>query len=111
MAGTATEQAVGLAKPIIQLPGRGPLFTTSFAEAQRRLLGKTVFCVKENFYNKKKLFLETANLIVEISKQLNQDSQLKEDCLKEALFRLGCEGGTRRITSSINDLISKIRIN
>merc|ERR1711965_996899 len=44
MAGTAAEQAVGIAKPVLQLPGQGPQFTASFAEAQRRLLGPTVFC-------------------------------------------------------------------
>ena len=44
MAGTATEQAIGLAKPVIQIEGKGPQFTKSFADAQRRLLGKYVFC-------------------------------------------------------------------
>ena len=43
MAGTATEQAIGLAKPVIQIEGKGPQFTKSFAEAQRRLLGRYVF--------------------------------------------------------------------
>jgi uncharacterized protein (TIGR03492 family) len=42
MAGTAAEQAVGLGKPVLQLPGRGPQFTAGFAEAQRRLLGPGV---------------------------------------------------------------------
>ena len=107
MAGTAAEQAIGLAKPVIQLPGRGPQFTSSFAEAQRRLLGKTVFCAKEDSFNKRNLFLETANLILLIFNQLHQDSQLKNDCVKEALCRLGSKGGTQRITSSINELIFK----
>jgi uncharacterized protein (TIGR03492 family) len=42
MAGTAIEQAVGLGKPIVQLPGAGPQFTYSFAEAQMRLLGDSI---------------------------------------------------------------------
>ncbi|MEN9276044.1 MAG: lipid-A-disaccharide synthase-related protein [Gloeomargarita sp. GMQP_bins_5] len=42
MAGTAIEQAVGLGKPVIQIPGRGPQFTYRFAEAQMRLLGCSV---------------------------------------------------------------------
>ncbi|MBD2423630.1 lipid-A-disaccharide synthase-related protein [Cyanobium sp. FACHB-13342] len=42
MAGTAAEQAVGLGKPVLQLPGQGPQFTAGFAEAQRRLLGPGV---------------------------------------------------------------------
>ena len=43
-AGTASEQAVGLGKPVLQLCGRGPQFTVKFAEAQRRLLGPGVSC-------------------------------------------------------------------
>jgi len=41
-AGTATEQAVGLGKPVITSPGRGPQFTRGFWEAQGRLLGPSV---------------------------------------------------------------------
>ena len=43
-AGTASEQAVALAKPVVQIVGAGPQFTASFAEAQRRLLGPGVVC-------------------------------------------------------------------
>jgi uncharacterized protein (TIGR03492 family) len=42
MAGTATEQFVGLGKPAITIPGKGPQFTPAFAEAQSRLLGRSV---------------------------------------------------------------------
>ncbi|HEY9617912.1 MAG TPA: hypothetical protein V6C64_13795 [Microcoleaceae cyanobacterium] len=42
MAGTATEQFVGLGKPAIVIPGNGPQFTSAFAEAQTRLLGASV---------------------------------------------------------------------
>lgn len=41
-AGTATEQMVGLGKPVITYPGHGPQFTPAFAEAQTRLLGRSV---------------------------------------------------------------------
>ena len=41
-AGTATEQFVGLGKPAIAIPGRGPQFTARFAEAQSRLLGPSL---------------------------------------------------------------------
>lgn len=47
MAGTATEQFVGLGKPAIIFPGKGPQFTPKFAEAQTRLLGQSVILVKE----------------------------------------------------------------
>ncbi|GAB4345200.1 MAG: lipid-A-disaccharide synthase-related protein [Leptolyngbyaceae cyanobacterium] len=47
MAGTATEQFVGLGKPAITLPGKGPQFTPTFAEAQTRLLGESVCLVAD----------------------------------------------------------------
>lgn len=46
MAGTATEQFVGLGKPAIAIPGNGPQFTPAFAEAQSRLLGPSLILVK-----------------------------------------------------------------
>ncbi|HEY9660872.1 MAG TPA: lipid-A-disaccharide synthase-related protein, partial [Allocoleopsis sp.] len=45
MAGTATEQFVGLGKPVITIPGQGPQFTPAFAEAQTRLLGPSISLV------------------------------------------------------------------
>ncbi|MGA1264740.1 MAG: lipid-A-disaccharide synthase-related protein [Prochlorothrix sp.] len=45
MAGTATEQFVGLGKPVLSIPGDGPQFTPEFAEAQTRLLGTAVTLV------------------------------------------------------------------
>jgi len=46
MAGTATEQFVGLGKPAITIAGKGPQFTPKFAEAQTRLLGQSVILVE-----------------------------------------------------------------
>jgi len=47
MAGTATEQFVGLGKPAITIPGKGPQFTPGFAEAQSRHLGDSIILVKQ----------------------------------------------------------------
>lgn len=47
MAGTATEQFIGLGKPAITIPGSGPQFTPKFAEAQSRHLGSSVTLVKQ----------------------------------------------------------------
>lgn len=47
MAGTATEQFVGLGKPAIAIPGSGPQFTYAFAKAQTRLLGCSVILVTQ----------------------------------------------------------------
>ena len=46
MAGTATEQFVGLGKPAVIFPGEGPQFTYAFAEAQSRLLGCSITLVE-----------------------------------------------------------------
>lgn len=47
MTGTGVEQFVGLGKPAITLPGRGPQFTPRFAEAQTRLLGSSVTLIPD----------------------------------------------------------------
>ncbi|MEM9002433.1 MAG: lipid-A-disaccharide synthase-related protein [Cyanobacteria bacterium P01_F01_bin.86] len=45
MAGTATEQFVGLGKPAFITPGQGPQFTPTFATLQTRLLGPSLTLV------------------------------------------------------------------
>ncbi len=47
MAGTATEQFVGLGKPAIAISGSGPQYTPAFAEAQTRLLGPSLILVQQ----------------------------------------------------------------
>ncbi|NHC33620.1 lipid-A-disaccharide synthase-related protein [Scytonema millei] len=46
MAGTATEQFIGLGKPAIIMPGQGPQFTYAFAEAQSRHFGESITFVQ-----------------------------------------------------------------
>ena len=70
MAGTAAEQAVGMAKPVLQLPGQGPQFTAGFAEAQRRLLGPTVFCAAAPFEGEE-LLKATSKLAIELLQRLS----------------------------------------
>ncbi len=45
-AGTATEQFVGLGKPAITLPGKGPQFTQTFATVQAKMLGPSIYKVE-----------------------------------------------------------------
>ncbi|MEO1131843.1 MAG: lipid-A-disaccharide synthase-related protein [Cyanobacteria bacterium J06639_1] len=47
MAGTATEQCVGLGKPVIAIPGAGPQFVASFAIAQATHLGHSITYVSD----------------------------------------------------------------
>ncbi|MDR7416469.1 MAG: lipid-A-disaccharide synthase-related protein [Armatimonadota bacterium] len=42
MSGTANEQAAGLGKPVVALPGPGPQFTRKFLALQARLLGEAL---------------------------------------------------------------------
>lgn len=106
MAGTATEQAVGLAKPVLQLPGMGPQFTAAFAEAQRRLLGPTVFCAGGKPGEALNL-QNTAKLTVELLKRSQTDPDLQQQCQKQALQRLGVAGGGQRLAQAITDLLTE----
>ena len=105
MAGTAAEQAVGLAKPVLQLPGQGPQFTASFAEAQRRLLGPTVFCAPGNSGSRDNLSA-SAQLALQLLKRIDHDRDFQHQCQNEALRRLGKSGGGLRMTSAIGELCS-----
>ena len=103
MAGTAAEQAVGLAKPVLQLPGQGPQFTASFAEAQRRLLGPTVFCAPGDSGSPDNLSA-TAQLALQLLERIDHDRDFQHQCQNEALRRLGKSGGGLRMASTIGDL-------
>jgi uncharacterized protein (TIGR03492 family) len=103
MAGTAAEQAVGLAKPVLQLPGLGPQFTASFAEAQRRLLGPTVFCAAGDSGSQDNLSA-SAQLALQLLKRIDHDLDFQRQCHAEAVRRLGSSGGGLRMASAIGDL-------
>ena len=103
MAGTAAEQAIGLGKPVVQLQGHGPQFTAAFAEAQRRLLGPTIFCAEGQVGEEINL-KNTSRLIFELLDKSQDDFDLQRDCQKEALRRLGRKGGARRIAIAISKL-------
>ena len=104
MAGTASEQAVGLGKLVLQLKGHGPQFTPSFAEAQRRLLGPAVFCAEGKTGSELNL-LNTANLIIDLLKKSVNDHEFKKQCKKQAELRLGNQGGGQRIAEEITRLL------
>ena len=106
MAGTAAEQAVGLAKPVLQLPGQGPQFTAGFAEAQRRLLGPTVFCAASPGEGEA-LLQATAKLAIELLERSVNDPDLRRDCREQAMQRLGPQGGGKRMAGLISELLQK----
>jgi len=93
MAGTATEQFVGLGKPAFIIPGRGPQFTPSFAEAQTRLLGPSVTLVKNPS---------------QIGKHMNMlfsDEQKLQRIQLNGRRRMGSQGASDRIAQHLTQAL------
>ncbi len=108
MAGTAAEQAVGLALPVLQLAGLGPQFTAGFAEAQRRLLGPGVFCAAGAAGHPDTL-TATAALAGELLEQLadpRRGEAWRRQLHHEAAERIGAPGGTARLADAIMELLA-----
>ncbi|CAK6701600.1 lipid-A-disaccharide synthase-related protein [Synechococcus sp. BA-124 BA4] len=99
MTGTATEQAVGLGKPVVQLAGGGPQFSPNFAEAQRRLLGPSLFSAEGEPGSERSLG-GTAVLVGEVLRQLRH-TDLGERCRHNGLERIGGPGGAARMAGQI----------
>ncbi|MDY6805763.1 MAG: lipid-A-disaccharide synthase-related protein [Cyanobacteriota bacterium] len=89
MAGTATEQFVGLGKPAIAILGIGPQFTPAFAEAQSRLLGPSLIVVKE------------PRNVVGAIKSLLRNPQKLQSIANNGRRRMGEAGASRRIAEFI----------
>lgn len=85
LAGTATEQLVGLGKPVITIPGQGPQFTPAFAEAQRRLLGPSV------------VLLDRPEQIVSATKNLLENPDALQLIAENGVRRMGEPGSAQRI--------------
>ena len=102
MTGTAIEQAAGLGKPVITIPGNGPSFTYRFAEAQNRLLGDSVQVIGTKPANSE--IIQEAALAVD--RTLQQKDYL-ETCVKNGLERMGPAGGSQQIANYITNYLSK----
>lgn len=101
MAGTAVEQAVGLGKPIIQIPGPGPQFTYLFAEAQMRLLGDSVTTVGTRAATPKTL----AGAATKIDEILD-DPRYLQRCQENGRERVGAPGGSAAIARKIVEALN-----
>jgi uncharacterized protein (TIGR03492 family) len=88
MAGTATEQFVGLGKPAFSFAGAGPQFTPRFAEAQTRLLGASVTLV------------EPAHLVKAVELLLNDPDRLQL-IRANGSRRMGSPGAAIRIAERL----------
>lgn len=89
MAGTATEQFVGLGKPAITLPGRGPQFTAAFAEAQTRLLGPSITGIAH------------PSAVVRAVQSLLADPDRLQLIAHNGSYRMGKPGAARRIADCL----------
>lgn len=87
MAGTATEQFVGLGKLAITLPGKGPQFTPKFAEAQTRLLGRSIILVEHPD--------QVASALQSVLQNLEQLEHIAENGRR----RMGAPGAAQRIAT------------
>ena len=106
MAGTAAEQAIGLGKPVIQIEGKGPQFTKSFAEAQRRLLGKYVFCAS-NYKDKNDQINQTIKLIIKVIYLIKLNKKFMISCNKNAKKRLGENKACLKMVDDIDSVAYK----
>jgi uncharacterized protein (TIGR03492 family) len=89
MAGTATEQFIGLGKPAFTIPGKGPQFTPAFAEDQTRLLGESIILVPNPH-----------DVGLEIQRVLNQPDGL-QIIARNGLLRMGTPGAAKRIAECL----------
>ena len=89
LAGTATEQAVGLGKPVLTIPGKGPQFTPAFAEAQTRLLGESV------------ILCDRPEDVVGVVRSLQQQPEWRQHIAENGRRRMGAPGAAERIAQSL----------
>jgi uncharacterized protein (TIGR03492 family) len=89
MAGTATEQFVGLGKPAIAIPGKGPQYTPAFAEAQTRLLGPSLILV------------EQPDKVASTIHQLLRDPDWLQLIAENGYQRMGQPGAAKRIANCL----------
>ena len=97
MAGTATEQFVGLGKPAIAFPGRGPQYNGQFARNQKKLLGISL-----------KLLDKPQQVGQTLTNLLSDISQRSKICLN-GQQRLGQAGASLSIAKLITQKITKFK--
>ncbi|KAI9131150.1 hypothetical protein ON05_026135 [Acaryochloris sp. CCMEE 5410] len=93
MAGTATEQAVGLGKPVITMPGHGPQFTAKFAAAQAQLLGPSIYHIRTPE--------ELPHMLSAIQEQCRQP----QIWLKNGRHRMGLPGASAKIAQALQQCL------
>ncbi|MEA5550467.1 lipid-A-disaccharide synthase-related protein [Anabaena cylindrica UHCC 0172] len=91
MAGTATEQFIGLGKPAIAIPGQGPQYNLAFAEAQSRLLGTSLILVNQPAE------------VLQVVQSLFKNPDLIQTIAENGVQRMGQPGAAKRIAECLQD--------
>ncbi|MDV2991863.1 MAG: hypothetical protein N4J56_001517 [Chroococcidiopsis sp. SAG 2025] len=89
MAGTATEQFIGLGKPAIIMPGQGPQFTYAFAEAQSRHFGESI------------TFVQNPHQVGDAIAALLSNPDKLQSIAENGIRRMGKLGAARRIAECL----------
>ncbi|CAI5466817.1 unnamed protein product [Closterium sp. Yama58-4] len=84
---------VGLGKPVFILPGKGPQFTAHFAEAQTRLLGKSV------------VLLNSPEELGATAAATMADARALQKIAANGRIRMGGPGGAKRIATAVLDAL------
>ena len=90
LTGTGNEQAIGLGKPVITFPGKGPQMTLPFLIDQSKLLGGMVFIVENN-----------PKIIAQKVLDILYDNDIPVFCKKIGVERMGESGAAARISEHI----------
>lgn len=99
MAGTANEQAVGLGKPVVTFPGRGPQFTEKFVRIQKRLLGDSISVQKRD-----------PSAVARELLQILTDGAKREYMAEIGRERMGEPGGAEKIALQIKEFLLSSRV-
>jgi len=95
MAGTATEQFIGLGKPAIIIPGQGPQFTYAFAEAQSRHFGESITLV------------QSPHQVAETISSLLSNPERLQSITENGIRRMGKPGAARRIAECLLEKLDR----
>lgn len=97
VSGMANEQVVGLGKPLVSFPGKGPQITRRFLQIQQQLIGGAVFLVKPD-----------AEVIAEKVCSILTNPGRFEKLIREGRRRMGKPGATERIANVIGKTVDKL---
>ncbi len=96
LSGMGNEQAVGMGKPVVTFPGKGPQITKKFLQVQQKLLGGATFIVKNNG----KAVADKVCSLLHRPEELNRIVRIGRE-------RMGEAGASKRIAKMICERLIK----